>query len=108
VRIVVEVRGCFWHGCPDHSTQPKHNAEWWSAKIASNRTRDADSADRLRLAGWLLVEVWEHEDMKSAARRISDLVHGSHVLHHRQPDLGHQVRGPTSQRNDSNLQGGGR
>ena len=59
-RIAVEVRGCFWNGCPEHYRQPKANEGYWSAKVARNVTRDADTERRLGEAGWLLVVVWEN------------------------------------------------
>ena len=73
-RTVVEVRGCFWHGCPEHSRGTKNNSEWWAAKIAGNRSRDEDTATRLEEAGWELVVVWEHEDPVEAAVRVKKVV----------------------------------
>jgi len=73
-RLAVDVRGCFWHGCPAHGTQPKTNSEWWAAKIAQNRARDLDTAERLAADGWELVIVWECEEPKEAANRIAGLV----------------------------------
>lgn len=26
-KVAVFLDGCFWHGCPEHATQPKSNAE---------------------------------------------------------------------------------
>lgn len=69
-KVVVEVRGCYWHRCPQHGTMPKANADWWAEKLAANRLRDADSARRLGKAGWVLVVVWEHEDPIKAADRV--------------------------------------
>jgi DNA mismatch endonuclease (patch repair protein) len=76
-RIVVEVRGCFWHGCPIHGTDPKKNADWWATKLDENRRRDADTDRRLMSAGWSLVAVWEHEAAKDAADEIERLVRSS-------------------------------
>src|SRR5215831_11579615 len=45
-RVVVFVDGCFWHGCPEHASWPKANADWWREKIASNRARDAETDGR--------------------------------------------------------------
>lgn len=73
-RTAVEVRGCFWHSCPLHATAPKANAEWWSAKLAANVRRDADTARQLETAGWALVVVWEHEDTRMAAERVAAIV----------------------------------
>ena len=69
-RIVVEVRGCFWHGCSLHGTEPKKNADWWATKLGENRRRDADTERRLRTAGWTLVTVWEHETAEEAADAV--------------------------------------
>jgi DNA mismatch endonuclease (patch repair protein) len=69
-RVVVFVDGCFWHGCPLHSTAPKNNAEWWAEKIAANRARDQRAAQALRESGWTVVRVWEHEDPGDAVQRI--------------------------------------
>src|SRR5262245_30217379 len=35
-RVVVDVRGCFWHGCADHATWPSNNRAWWADKIDRN------------------------------------------------------------------------
>ena len=73
-RVAVFVDGCFWHGCPEHGTWPKANASWWRQKIEGNRLRDADTTSRLTEAGWVVVRVWEHEDVDSAAQRIVDII----------------------------------
>ncbi len=39
-RIAVFMDGCFWHGCPQHATSPKSNAEWWRTKLDKNMARD--------------------------------------------------------------------
>jgi DNA mismatch endonuclease (patch repair protein) len=69
-RVAVFVDGCFWHGCPEHATSPKHNAEWWKEKLAANVRRDRDTDRRLSEAGWLVFRIWEHEDPRTAADRI--------------------------------------
>lgn len=73
-RVAVFVDGCFWHGCPDHGGRPKLNSTYWSAKIARNRERDGEQAERLAAAGWTVVRVWEHEDPAAVAPRIARLV----------------------------------
>lgn len=73
-RVAVFVDGCFWHSCPRHGTQPKSNAVWWCAKLAANVRRDRDTDRRLRLAGWLVIRVWAHEDPVKAAGRIFDSI----------------------------------
>jgi len=74
-RLAVFVDGCFWHGCPEHASWPKSNAEFWRAKIEANRARDADTDVRLKACGWQVVRIWEHEDAGDAADRIVEVVH---------------------------------
>lgn len=69
-RVAVFIDGCFWHGCPEHGTTPRTNAEFWSEKIARNRTRDVDTTARLERAGWMVLRFWEHEDPRAVAERI--------------------------------------
>jgi len=73
-RVAVFVDGCFWHGCPEHATWPKKNAEFWRAKIVANQQRDLDTGERLRADGWQVVRVWAHETPDEAAARIEDVV----------------------------------
>jgi DNA mismatch endonuclease (patch repair protein) len=73
-KIAVFVDGCFWHGCPEHASWPKSNAEFWCEKIETNRTRDANTDQLLTVLGWEPVRIWEHEDATEAAKRIAELV----------------------------------
>jgi len=72
--VAVFVDGCFWHGCPEHASWPKSNADFWRGKIETNRSRDADTDQRLNALGWKTVRIWEHEDAREAADRIAELV----------------------------------
>ena len=69
-RIVVQVDGCFWHGCPDHGVIPKANAAWWEAKLRTNRERDIRNDRLLTEDGWLVIRVWEHESPIQIADRV--------------------------------------
>lgn len=62
-RVAIFVHGCFWHGheCPRGARPPKTNAEYWRAKIARNRARDAAAVEALSVAGWRVVVIWECE-----------------------------------------------
>jgi DNA mismatch endonuclease (patch repair protein) len=73
IRLVVFVDGCFWHGCPEHCVAPKANAAFWSEKIAGNRERDCRKDAELRIRGWTVLHVWEHEDPESVADSINHL-----------------------------------
>lgn len=76
-RVAVFVDGCFWHGCPEHATWPKHNAAFWRKKIEANVARDRDTDSRLRLEGWCVIRVWGHDDPNDAVERIAAAVMGS-------------------------------
>ncbi|MEU9872206.1 very short patch repair endonuclease [Actinomadura sp. NPDC048021] len=71
VEVAVFVDGCFWHGCPEHHTTEATNAQHWAEKIRRNRERDAETDRLLTVAGWLAIRVWEHENLREAARRIA-------------------------------------
>lgn len=73
-RIAVEMRGCFWHGCPNHHRPSRRNAEFWSAKIADNARRDETKRKALAMHGWELIVVWEHDDIAEAAHMIGERV----------------------------------
>lgn len=74
IRVAVFLDGCFWHGCPEHHIPAKANKDWWNEKISRNRTRDADTNDRLAEAGWTVIRVWEHENPNNAAVLIEGVV----------------------------------
>ena len=73
-KIAVFVDGCFWHGCPEHATWPKRNAEFWRQKIEANRQRDADTNTRLRAIGWTALRFWSHESPAKAAAIVARAV----------------------------------
>lgn len=70
LKLAVEIRGCFWHGCPDHHRLPAANREYWSNKVDRNMRRDRETEEVLAAAGWKLIVVWEHEDLLEAADRV--------------------------------------
>ncbi|MFI1923701.1 very short patch repair endonuclease [Streptomyces sp. NPDC020377] len=70
-RIAVFLDGCFWHGCPEHATQPKANAEWWRVKLDKNMARDLETTKHLTAAGWTVLRFWEHEAAADVAARVA-------------------------------------
>lgn len=74
LRIAIFVDGCFWHGCPQHATWPKQNAEFWRQKIEANRLRDADTNSRLLNIGWTVLRFWEHQSPIEAAETVAQTV----------------------------------
>ncbi|MGW5336416.1 very short patch repair endonuclease [Streptomyces bauhiniae] len=73
-KVAVFMDGCFWHGCPEHATRPKANAEWWRAKLDKNMARDLETTRHLRSAGWTVLRFWEHEPVTDVARHIGETV----------------------------------
>ncbi|MEV6111052.1 very short patch repair endonuclease [Streptomyces sp. NPDC052109] len=74
VKVAVLIDGCFWHGCPQHATQPKSNAEWWRQKLDRNMARDVETTEHLTSAGWEVLRFWEHEAPEDVALRIAAVV----------------------------------
>lgn len=60
-KLAVFVDGCFWHGCPLHSTMPKNNRDFWEQKLIRNRERDAENTQWLEAQGSRALRIWEHE-----------------------------------------------
>ncbi len=77
-RKAIFVHGCFWHGhdCPRGVRIPKVNREFWSAKLAANRARDARQLDALREEGWRALVLWECElaDADRLRRRLESFL----------------------------------
>lgn len=74
LKIAIFIDGCFWHGCPEHATWPKQNAEFWRQKIEANRARDADTNSRLLNVGWTILRFWGHESPIEAAETVARTV----------------------------------
>jgi DNA mismatch endonuclease (patch repair protein) len=70
-KLAIFVHGCFWHGhdCPRGARMPKSNADYWRAKIARNRARDAAATAALDGMGWRALIIYECELKDSAALR---------------------------------------
>lgn len=74
-RKAVFVHGCYWHGhdCKHGHRQSRSNQEYWVAKIARNRLRDAEAIAGLEQLGWKVEVVWECElkDRAALTTRLS-------------------------------------
>jgi DNA mismatch endonuclease (patch repair protein) len=72
------VHGCFWHGhdCARGGRAPKTNVDYWQAKLARNKARDALALQTLESLGWRALVVWECElkDRDALARRLRAFV----------------------------------
>ena len=60
-RLAIFVHGCFWHGhdCARGSRVPKANRDYWLAKVARNKSRDAAADAALTAKGWRVETIWE-------------------------------------------------
>jgi DNA mismatch endonuclease (patch repair protein) len=70
LRIAVFVDGCFWHGCPEHATVPRSNADYWVPKLQRNIERDRETDTVLLSHGWSVIRIWEHVPSEEAADRV--------------------------------------
>ncbi|MGJ5827696.1 very short patch repair endonuclease [Streptomyces ossamyceticus] len=73
-KVAVLIDGCFWHGCPEHATHPKSNAEWWRNKLDRNMARDRETTEHLTAEGWMVLRFWEHEAPEEVAVRVASAV----------------------------------
>ena len=75
-KLAIFVHGCFWHGhdCARGGRVPKQNRDYWQAKVARNRTRDAVHRQALALKGWRVEMIWEC-DLKDEAGLTDRLAH---------------------------------
>jgi DNA mismatch endonuclease, patch repair protein len=60
-KVALFVDGCFWHGCPKHSNMPVNNREFWEKKLNGNQKRDKYVTKQLKLSGWKVLRIWEHD-----------------------------------------------
>lgn len=74
-RVAVQVLGCFWHGCPTHTRlgRPDRSVRW-AKKLATNQARDQDTRERLAGDGWVVIDVWECDELDDAADRVERAV----------------------------------
>jgi DNA mismatch endonuclease (patch repair protein) len=61
LKIAVFIDGCFWHGCPSHCRMPSSNVTYWNNKIEKNKIRDKKITKTLKIKGWQVIRIWEHE-----------------------------------------------
>ncbi|MFC3550090.1 very short patch repair endonuclease [Lysobacter cavernae] len=78
-KVAIFVHGCFWHGHDGcrFATVPATRTEFWTAKIAANKARDAAAEEKLRALGWRLAIVWEcalRLDQSRTLQRVADFI----------------------------------
>lgn len=70
LKVTVFVDGCFWHGCPKHSSLPARNRPFWRRKLTANKRRDLLVTRTLRRMGWRVLRIWEHELVRKNEMRL--------------------------------------
>lgn len=69
-RIAIFIDGCFWHGCPHCNRKlPVTNHEYWERKINRNVELAQLNNEKLQIAGWTVIRIWEHEMRDTAIIR---------------------------------------
>jgi DNA mismatch endonuclease (patch repair protein) len=82
------VNGCFWHG---HGCRlgrlPKTRPEFWAAKIAGNRDRDARKTAQLVEGGWRVMIVWQCslKNLADSLGEIEEFLRGSRPVAETRP-----------------------
>jgi DNA mismatch endonuclease, patch repair protein len=72
-KTAVFIDGCFWHGCVECYREPKSNVSFWREKLNSNKKRRIRVKESLLSEGWIVLEFWEHEVMRSLKNVISQI-----------------------------------
>jgi DNA mismatch endonuclease, patch repair protein len=80
-KVAIFVDGCFWHGCPLHSHPIRTNEGYWRPKIKRNQERDLEKTQELKLQGWTVLRIWEHEliDVAAVLTKITRLLNENNV-----------------------------
>ncbi len=73
-KVAVFYDSCFWHTCPEHGRKPRVNDWYWGPKLARTAERDKANTTALESHDWIVVRIWEHEDLVDARERIAALV----------------------------------
>jgi DNA mismatch endonuclease, patch repair protein len=73
-KLVVFIDSDFWHGHPERYPPPKSNQEYWTAKVARNRARDAQVNALLLQKGWKVLRFWEYDVKRSLPECLDQIL----------------------------------
>jgi len=75
-KVALFIDGCFWHCCPIHGTIPHDNRSYWGPKLKANVKRDRRKNERLTIAGWQVIRIWEHQlnDVDAVISWVSEIL----------------------------------
>lgn len=72
--VALFIDGCYWHSCPAHRSLPKTNREWWATKLNATQDRDRANTAALQNAGWIVLRVWEHENVSDVVDKVKEVL----------------------------------
>lgn len=70
----VFIDGDFWHGWKFKERANKLPKEYWKEKIGNNIKRDSKNRRKLRLKGWRILRIWEHQLKKKEQQTLEKIV----------------------------------
>lgn len=70
-KVAIFYDSCFWHACPQHGRQPSVNDWYWGPKLTRTAQRDRNATAALQSCGWMVIRIWEHDDLVDAAELIA-------------------------------------
>lgn len=70
--VVVEVNGCYWHGCPEHFPDP-------TPAQRQRQGRDAGLKTYCARHGLALITIWEHDIRAGDSSALLPLLDGTHA-----------------------------
>jgi len=73
-QVVIFVDGCFWHRCRWHGEIPSSNKKFWLEKLSRNKARDIYDNKKLRIMGWKVIRIWEHEIKKNPGAVVNKIL----------------------------------
>ena len=73
LKVVVFVDGDFWHGYKLSEWEHKLSRGYWHEKIKRNVERDRINRKALRVAGWKVIRVWEHQMQQRPDQRLAGI-----------------------------------
>jgi len=72
-KVVVFIDGDFWHGFRfplwEHTV-----SDFWKKKITKTRERDRKNFRKLRVMGWSVIRLWQHEIEKDFSKCIDKII----------------------------------
>jgi DNA mismatch endonuclease, patch repair protein len=70
-RVAIFVDGGFWHGYRFKNWAHKIDRKYWLPKIKENMQRDRRVNRRLRMQGWTVIRIWDHEIKRNPENVLS-------------------------------------